>query len=714
MADIIQQRRDTAARWAQYNPILLEGEVGYVTDNPNQYKIGNGRDKWNDLPLRGYTGTIVQDTGDDENAVMSQKATTAKLAELGSKGILDIVGEPSVFFGLENVILDARINFGGYDKIAIEYILKNYTYNSVVYNTINITLYNNGNATSLIVSSKNGGVDVELLNFSIGDANGSILIDWSKVKEGKTEFENKVLFSYYTSVYHYGYIDIFNELGELKFNSLKYSIEKFFEGALLTINDCNKINNAILDCRVSKGNYDVVGIEYILKNAKIGNVIYNSINIFASNSEGRVTYLFPSKTNSQGVELFRFSTEGLKGVILIDWDKIKEGSNSFDERLVFSSFSASEHYGYIDIYERTNNNNLFKDVTLDKKHEELFNNFFYDAIIQLNKGQSCGLNHVIKNSTISGKLYNSISLFIKDQNGYTDNVFESKTGGVGIELMTIEWLGNSFKIVVNWDAISDGIRAFDTRVEFSDYSLMTHYGAVLVLEEVEEVKQSSKNPIELFYIKGNKLICNNAYKQPSSNTIAKYLKADMKNNVKKVMAKFTSLGGDLALISTNLDTSQKVYDIVRRSVHIVFGTNSVVYGCYWGGTWTRNTVTYEPLVTDDVTEYEVGYEIIDDTHLKLYLPNGETTTVECDRLSDCNGKYVIFESYTYSDTKVETTENFARVGIAGIYCETEDENTLVLKDNFKREDGSVYSSPTGHVYTLFRNASTSDSIYDNI
>ena len=54
MADIIQQRRDTAARWAQYNPILLEGEVGYVTDNPNQYKIGNGRDKWNDLPLRGY------------------------------------------------------------------------------------------------------------------------------------------------------------------------------------------------------------------------------------------------------------------------------------------------------------------------------------------------------------------------------------------------------------------------------------------------------------------------------------------------------------------------------------------------------------------------------------------------------------------------------------------------------------------------------------
>lgn len=82
MADRIQQRRDTAARWAQYNPILLEGEVGYVTDNPNQYKIGDGIHAWNDLPLRGYTGTIVQDTGNDENAVMSQKAITEKFSEL--------------------------------------------------------------------------------------------------------------------------------------------------------------------------------------------------------------------------------------------------------------------------------------------------------------------------------------------------------------------------------------------------------------------------------------------------------------------------------------------------------------------------------------------------------------------------------------------------------------------------------------------------------
>ena len=85
MADRIQHRRDTAERWATFNPILLEGEIGYVLDNPNQHKIGDGVHAWNDLPMRGFTGNISQEEGNDENAVMSQKATTEKLSELGSK-----------------------------------------------------------------------------------------------------------------------------------------------------------------------------------------------------------------------------------------------------------------------------------------------------------------------------------------------------------------------------------------------------------------------------------------------------------------------------------------------------------------------------------------------------------------------------------------------------------------------------------------------------
>ena len=79
MADRIQQRRDTKARWEQYNPILLEGELGMVTDNVNLYKIGDGVHRWNDLPYRGFNGNITSSLDNDENAVPSNKAIKSYL-----------------------------------------------------------------------------------------------------------------------------------------------------------------------------------------------------------------------------------------------------------------------------------------------------------------------------------------------------------------------------------------------------------------------------------------------------------------------------------------------------------------------------------------------------------------------------------------------------------------------------------------------------------
>lgn len=84
MADRIQQRRDTAARWSQFNPILLEGEVGYVTDDPNQYKIGDGVHTWNELPLRGFDGTLVHELGNSQTAAMSQQGLLSILYELAN------------------------------------------------------------------------------------------------------------------------------------------------------------------------------------------------------------------------------------------------------------------------------------------------------------------------------------------------------------------------------------------------------------------------------------------------------------------------------------------------------------------------------------------------------------------------------------------------------------------------------------------------------
>jgi len=46
-----QQRRDTAANWTSANPVLLLGEIGYVSDSTTgALKIGDGATAWNSLP----------------------------------------------------------------------------------------------------------------------------------------------------------------------------------------------------------------------------------------------------------------------------------------------------------------------------------------------------------------------------------------------------------------------------------------------------------------------------------------------------------------------------------------------------------------------------------------------------------------------------------------------------------------------------------------
>ena len=74
--DRIQQRRDAKARWEQFNPILLEGEIGLVMDDPNLYKIGDGIHNWKDLDYRGFDGTLVHATGNSESSAISQKGFT--------------------------------------------------------------------------------------------------------------------------------------------------------------------------------------------------------------------------------------------------------------------------------------------------------------------------------------------------------------------------------------------------------------------------------------------------------------------------------------------------------------------------------------------------------------------------------------------------------------------------------------------------------------
>ena len=51
-------RRDTAARWTQFDPVLMSGEPGFETDT-NVYKIGNGTSKWSELTAINVAGGVA-------------------------------------------------------------------------------------------------------------------------------------------------------------------------------------------------------------------------------------------------------------------------------------------------------------------------------------------------------------------------------------------------------------------------------------------------------------------------------------------------------------------------------------------------------------------------------------------------------------------------------------------------------------------------------
>ena len=104
MADLIQFRRDTAQRWAASNPTLAEGELGLVLGSANQYKIGDGVTPWNSLPLKGFNGNILDEFGDNYDAVISQ-------------------GGLSVLF--RNIVNnDSNVNLNDLDNMKEEYITK--------------------------------------------------------------------------------------------------------------------------------------------------------------------------------------------------------------------------------------------------------------------------------------------------------------------------------------------------------------------------------------------------------------------------------------------------------------------------------------------------------------------------------------------------------------------------------------------------------------
>lgn len=147
MAQRIKIRRDTAANWSQYNPILSLGEQGYETDT-KQIKIGDGETSWNNLPY--YRGFFTSEKEEKLNGI----ASNAQVNAIQSISINNVNVAPDA---QKNVNIDLT-KLDGIEKGAqvnkIETIKVNGITQSISGKTVNLKIDNKSVKTILGVRRK--------------------------------------------------------------------------------------------------------------------------------------------------------------------------------------------------------------------------------------------------------------------------------------------------------------------------------------------------------------------------------------------------------------------------------------------------------------------------------------------------------------------------------------------------------------------------------
>jgi hypothetical protein len=101
MATRMQQRRGTAVEWTTANPILGAGEIGFETDN-NQFKIGDGVNRWEDL---SYFQTLEGlGTSLDDYIPLTEKGEPEGVATLDVNGNVPISQLGNIIDGAPEVL----------------------------------------------------------------------------------------------------------------------------------------------------------------------------------------------------------------------------------------------------------------------------------------------------------------------------------------------------------------------------------------------------------------------------------------------------------------------------------------------------------------------------------------------------------------------------------------------------------------------------------
>ena len=102
--ETLQVRRDTSLIWAEKNPPLRSGEIGFETDT-NKFKIGDGFTAWNDLAYfvdEDGVSAMIQQAGvgnqDPRIGVMGDLTTTEQGTVVGSINEVNQPGDLTLLY----------------------------------------------------------------------------------------------------------------------------------------------------------------------------------------------------------------------------------------------------------------------------------------------------------------------------------------------------------------------------------------------------------------------------------------------------------------------------------------------------------------------------------------------------------------------------------------------------------------------------------------
>lgn len=160
MSNRIQFRRDTRARWAEINPVLMEGEVGLEIDTQN-IKMGDGTHAWNDLEYGIGYSNVTNEPGNNENLAASQKLVTAELGKKFDKtSVVQEPGNSEELVMSQKAVSDKLKGLSTEQEIIYDVSARN---NGVVFESLSALLSSSDLSTLIPMSVRCGGMSIRFI-----------------------------------------------------------------------------------------------------------------------------------------------------------------------------------------------------------------------------------------------------------------------------------------------------------------------------------------------------------------------------------------------------------------------------------------------------------------------------------------------------------------------------------------------------------------------